>query len=48
MTWSETISFSFQLKEIENRVKKIIAEVAEFATTEVLPSEEELFTDIFK
>ena len=37
-----------QLKEIENRVKKIIAEVAEFATTEALPSEDELFTDIFK
>ena len=37
-----------QLKEIENRVKKIIAEIAEFATTEALPSEDELFTDIFK
>ena len=37
-----------QLKEIENKVKKTIAEVAEFATTEALPSEDELFTDIFK
>ena len=37
-----------QLKEIENKVKKVIAEVAEFATTEALPSEDELFTDIFK
>lgn len=37
-----------RLKEIENKVKKIVAEVAEFATTEALPSEDELFTDIFK
>jgi pyruvate dehydrogenase E1 component alpha subunit len=37
-----------QLKEIENKIKKTIAEVAEFATTEALPSEDELFTDVFK
>ena len=36
-----------QLKEIENRVKKIIADVAEFATTEALPSEDELFWEEF-
>jgi len=37
-----------ELKEIEKRVKAIITEVAEFATTEPLPSEDELYTDVFK
>jgi len=37
-----------QVKEIEKRVKDIIAEVAEFATSEPLPSEDELYTDIYK
>ena len=37
-----------QITKIEKRVKSIIAEVAEFATNEPLPSEDELYTDIFK
>lgn len=37
-----------QIKEIEQKVKATIASVAEFATNEPLPSEDELFTDIYK
>jgi len=37
-----------QLKEIEQKVKATIAEVAEYATSEPLPSEDELYTDIYK
>lgn len=37
-----------QLKEIENKIKNTINEVVEFATSEPLPDESELFTDIFK
>lgn len=37
-----------QLKEIEKKVKAQIAEVAEFATSEPFPSEDELYTDIYK
>ena len=37
-----------ELKEIENKVKKTIAEVAEFACSGDLPSADELMTDIFK
>jgi pyruvate dehydrogenase E1 component alpha subunit len=37
-----------QLKEIEKRVKDIITEVEEFATTEPLPAESELYTDIYR
>ncbi len=37
-----------QLKEIENKIKNIINEVVEFATSEPFPDESELFTDIFK
>lgn len=37
-----------QLKEIEQKVKAKIAEVADFATSEPLPSEDELYTDIYK
>ncbi|PCJ29409.1 MAG: pyruvate dehydrogenase (acetyl-transferring) E1 component subunit alpha [Rickettsiales bacterium] len=37
-----------QVKEIEKRVKAKIAEVAEFATSEPFPSEDELYTDIFR
>jgi pyruvate dehydrogenase E1 component alpha subunit len=37
-----------QVKGIEKKVKDIIAEVAEFATNEPLPSEDELYTDIYK
>lgn len=36
------------LKEIEAEVKNIMASVAKFAQTEELPSENELYTDIFK
>ena len=36
------------LKDIEKKIKDIIAEVAEFATSSPLPNEEELYTDIFK
>jgi pyruvate dehydrogenase E1 component alpha subunit len=36
------------LKVIEKKIKAKIAEVEEFATTEPLPAEDELFTDIFK
>jgi pyruvate dehydrogenase E1 component alpha subunit len=37
-----------QLKEIEQKVKAKITEVADFATSEPLPSEDELYTDIYK
>lgn len=37
-----------QIKEIEKKVKAQIAEVAEFAEASPLPSEDELFTDIYK
>lgn len=37
-----------QLKEIEKKIKDTIANVAEFATSEPLPSEDELYTDIYK
>lgn len=37
-----------QLKEIEKKVKAKIMEVADFATSEPLPSEDELYTDIYK
>lgn len=37
-----------KLKEIENKIKNTINEVVEFATSEPLPDESELFTDIFK
>ena len=37
-----------QIKKIEQKVKATIASVAEFATNEPLPSEDELFTDIYK
>lgn len=37
-----------QLKEIEKRVKEIINKVEEFATTEPLPSESELYTDVYR
>ena len=37
-----------EIKAIENKVKLLIAEVAEFATNEPLPSSDELYTDIFK
>lgn len=36
------------LKSIEKAIKEKIAEVEEFATTEPLPSKDELFTDIYK
>lgn len=36
------------LKEIENKVKAQINEVAEFATSEPLPSASEFYTDIYK
>jgi pyruvate dehydrogenase E1 component alpha subunit len=36
------------LKTIEKKVKLKIAEVEEFATSEPLPDESELFTDIYK
>mgnify|MGYP003321747325 CR=1 FL=1 len=43
-------SFEKQIvfKNIEKKVKANIAEVAEFATNEPLPSEDELYTDIYK
>ena len=37
-----------QVKEIEKKVKVKIAETAEYATSEPLPSEDELYTDIYK
>ena len=37
-----------QIKTIEKSVKVTIAEVSEFATNAPLPSEDELYTDIFK
>lgn len=37
-----------QVKDIEKKVKSQITKVAEFATSEPLPSEDELYTDIFK
>jgi len=37
-----------ELKAIEKKVKLKIAEVEEFATSEPLPAESELFTDIYK
>jgi pyruvate dehydrogenase E1 component alpha subunit len=37
-----------ELKAIEKKVKLKIAEVEEFATSEPLPNESELFTDIYK
>ena len=37
-----------QIKDIEKKVKENITEVAEFATNEPLPSEDELYTDIYK
>ncbi len=37
-----------KLKEIENKIKNIINDVVEFATSEPFPDESELFTDIFK
>lgn len=37
-----------QLKEIETKVKTIVAEAAEFATNEPLPDESELYTDIYR
>jgi pyruvate dehydrogenase E1 component alpha subunit len=37
-----------QLKEIEKKVKAQIAEVAEYATSGPFPSEDELYTDIYK
>lgn len=37
-----------QVKEIEKEVKSKIAEVTEFAINEPLPSEDELYTDIYK
>ncbi len=37
-----------QVKDIERKVKLQIAEVAKFAKSEPLPSEDELYTDIFK
>lgn len=36
------------LKSIEKTIKEKIAEIEEFATTQPLPSEDELFTDIYK
>ena len=37
-----------QIKTIEKKIKEIISEVAEFATTSPLPDPNELYTDIFK
>lgn len=37
-----------QVKEIEKKVKVKIAETAEYATSEPLPGEDELYTDIYK
>jgi pyruvate dehydrogenase E1 component alpha subunit len=37
-----------QLKDIEKQIKMQIAEVAEYAISEPFPSEEELYTDIYK
>jgi len=37
-----------ELKAIEKKVKLKIAEVEEFANSEPLPNESELFTDIYK
>ncbi|RTK92082.1 MAG: pyruvate dehydrogenase (acetyl-transferring) E1 component subunit alpha [Rickettsiales bacterium] len=37
-----------ELKEIEKKIKDIITEVAEFATSSPLPDADELYTDIFK
>lgn len=37
-----------KLKKIEKKIKAQIAEVAEYATSEPLPSENELYTDIYK
>ncbi|NRB10521.1 MAG: pyruvate dehydrogenase (acetyl-transferring) E1 component subunit alpha [Rickettsiaceae bacterium] len=37
-----------QLKKIDKKIKKQMEEVVEFATTEPLPSEDELYTDIYK
>ena len=36
------------IKEIEQRVKVCVQEVADFATSSPLPSEDELYLDIFK
>lgn len=37
-----------QLKEIEKKIKAQILDVAEFATSEPFPNEDELYTDIYK
>lgn len=37
-----------ELKNIEKKIKAKIAEIEEFATTEPLPSDLELFTDVYK
>ncbi len=37
-----------EVKKIEKKIKAQIAEIAEYATSEPLPSEDELYTDIYK